>query len=227
MTEYLKYPHTPYLACSPTIEGIDEQHKSTKLIFNNNNFRGKSFVATIKMDGENTTMYPDHIHARSLDSRHHESRSYVKQLHSRIKHDIPKGWRICGENMYAVHSIKYDSLEDYFLVFSIWDSDNECLTWKDTVQYSRELGLKTVPTIMPISNIAYDKRSYFIITDPDNILVDTNVLANQEGFVIRNVDSFRYSNFSKNMAKWVRVNHIQTDQHWMAKKVEKNLLRKD
>lgn len=225
MTEYLKYPHTPYLSFSPTIESIDEYHKNTKLIFNNDDFRGKSFVATIKMDGENTTMYPDHIHARSLDSRHHESRSYVKKLHDQIRHDIPRGWRICGENMYAVHSIKYDSLEDYFLVFSIWDSDNECITWKDTVQYSNELGLKTVPVIKAIKNTSYDKRNYFCLVDPDNVIVDTDILKGQEGFVVRNVSSFKYDEFLTNVAKWVRVNHIQTDQHWMSKKVEKNLLK--
>lgn len=35
-------------------------------------------VITEKMDGENTTLYRDGLHARSLDSRHHPSRNWVK-----------------------------------------------------------------------------------------------------------------------------------------------------
>jgi hypothetical protein len=49
---------------------------------------------TEKMDGENTTIATDYIHARSLDSRHHPSRSWVKNLHGIIAHDIPLGWRV-------------------------------------------------------------------------------------------------------------------------------------
>ena len=35
-----------------------------------------------------------------------------------------------------------------------------------------------------------------------------------EGFVVRNEDSFAYEDFSKNVAKYVRKNHVQTDEHW-------------
>ncbi len=50
----------------------------------------KTVIATLKLDGENTTMYSDHIHARSLDSAHHPSRTMIKQIHGAIKHLIPK-----------------------------------------------------------------------------------------------------------------------------------------
>lgn len=225
MSNLYKYPHTPYLPFSPTIESIDDYDKETKLIFDESNFDGKTFVATIKMDGESCSMYRDHIHARSLDSRHHESRSYVKQLHSRIRHIIPQGWRICGENLYAIHSIAYDDLEDYFLVFSIWDDNNDCLTWENTVMYAKRLGLKTVQTIRPFLNVDYDSNDNFTIENVEKLKVDTNVLIGKEGFVIRNADSFNYKDFESNLAKWVRPNHIQTDQHWMKKKVEKNKLK--
>ena len=60
---------------------------------------------TEKLDGENTTLYADGLHARSLDSAHHPSRTWVKALQARIGHAVPKGWRVCGENMFARHSI--------------------------------------------------------------------------------------------------------------------------
>ena len=39
-------------------------------------FEGKNVVATVKVDGENSTYYSDgYFHARSLDSKSHESRN--------------------------------------------------------------------------------------------------------------------------------------------------------
>lgn len=54
-------------------------------------FLGQEVVVTEKIDGENTTMYPDHIHARSLDSNHHPSRNIVKQLHGQVNYPSHKG----------------------------------------------------------------------------------------------------------------------------------------
>ena len=89
---------------------------------------GREVVVTEKLDGENTTMYTDYIHARSLDSHHHPSRDWVKQLHGEIGYKIPVGWRVCGENMYARHSIVYYDLTTYFYGFSIWDETNTALS---------------------------------------------------------------------------------------------------
>jgi hypothetical protein len=36
----------------------------------------------------------------------------------------------------------------------------------------------------------------------------------KEGVVVRKVQGFDNEDFSKNVAKWVRENHVQTDQHW-------------
>ncbi len=35
-----------------------------------------------------------------------------------------------------------------------------------------------------------------------------------EGFVVSNAASFKYEDFSKNVGKFVRANHVQTDTHW-------------
>lgn len=173
------------------------------------------------MDGENTTMYSDHIHARSLDSGHHESRSYVKQLHAAIKADIPEGWRICGENMYAKHSIHYTDLESYFMVFSIWDANNMCLSWEDTVIFTEILGLTTVPVLARgrwdalYTNLLESSRFQYFKDD----------LVKREGFVVRNAGTFHFNDFQTNVAKYVRADHIQTDEHWMTQAIVKNELK--
>lgn len=185
-----------------------------KRLPNTSCFEGKEVVVTEKMDGENTTMARDYIHARSLDSRDHVSRSWVKQLQGSIGQDIPAGWRICGENLYAEHSIRYDSLESYFYVFSVWNEKNECLSWDDTVEWANLLGLKTVPVIGRW--FLFDEAVIRWIT------VDPTVC---EGYVLRNAASFHYDAFQENVAKFVRKNHVQTGEHWMNKKVVPNGLK--
>lgn len=46
-----------------------------------------------------------------------------------------------------------------------------------------------------------------------------------EGFVVRKIEQFHYQDFSQNVAKWVRSNHVQTDEHWMHREVIPNSLK--
>lgn len=89
-----------------------------------------------KMDGENTTMTRNDIYARSVDSIDHESRHWIKKFwYDNIRHNIPENWRICGENMFAKHSIHYNNLKSYFYGFAIYDENNICLSFDDMIKY--------------------------------------------------------------------------------------------
>lgn len=201
-----KYPRTFHLPWSEGCTSDDKKLTST------NHFVDRQVVITEKMDGENTTIYNDYVHARSLDSGHHWSRSRVKELQSRL-YDLPEDLRICGENLYAKHSIKYDSLPDYFLVFSIW-SHQECLSWAETVEWTQILELKTVPVLY---KGIYDER---IIKEIQSKMDFDRA----EGYVIRLADSFKMRDFAKSVAKYVRKNHVQTDEHWMTAAPQINTL---
>ena len=80
-------------------------------------FETQEVIVLEKLDGENTSLYKDAIHARSLSSGHHPSRTWVKTLQGSMGYRIPEGWRICGENVYACHSIHYTALTSYFMSF--------------------------------------------------------------------------------------------------------------
>ena len=203
-----KYPRTPHLSFSPGVGGDDIKLNSEDL------FQDYYVVVTEKLDGENTTLYPDAMHARSLDSRHHPSRAWVKSLQASMSYDIPIGWRICGENVYARHSIAYDNLKSYFYLFSIWNEDNYCLSWSETQEWAKIWGLE-IPQVM-----------YEGIWNENQIKeIGKNLDLNKcEGFVVRKSKQFHYKEFVNNMAKWVRNNHVQTDEHWMYKEVIPNKL---
>ena len=206
----IKYPRTPHL---PWSEGKTDDDKTLSSI---KHFDGMNLILTIKMDGENTTMTRDRCYARSVDSADHLSRHWVKALWSQTCWKIPEGWRVCGENLYAKHSIAYENLGTYFYVFNIWDENNNCLSWEDTIQWVCRLGLRHVAVLANhISSKDLPKvHDYFI----------TNYADKHEGYVIRNVDGFKYEDFASNVAKYVRANHVQTDSHWMHSELIKNQL---
>jgi hypothetical protein len=206
MSTYIKYPRTYHVPWSQGISSDD------KIIKSMDSFVGKRVIVTEKMDGENTTMYVDHMHARSIDSNNHLSRSMVKSFHATIKHGIPNGWRICGENLYARHSIAYDNLKSYFYGFSIWNSENVCLSWDDTMEWFELLGIVPVTVIY---DGVYDKETIkSLYTDGDENI--------KEGYVIRLADSFSYENFNVSVAKFVRKGHVQSSEHWMFSEIVPN-----
>jgi predicted kinase len=202
------YPRTVHLPWSPGATADDVRARDLS------GLAGRRVVVTEKMDGENTTLYRDGLHARSLDSGHHPSRAWVKALHSRIAARIPEGWRLCGENLFARHSISYEDLDGYFYGFSIWDGD-QCLDWMSTVTFFQGLG---IPTPRVLWAGVFDEK---LIQRQLKLDLD---LDRQEGYVVRAVEGFAYTEFAERVAKWVRPSHVQTDTHWMHAEVTPNKL---
>lgn len=196
----MKYQRTLHLPWSQSMTSDD------RTLSNVDHFVGRRVIVTWKMDGENTTLYRDYYHARSIDGRSHPSRSWVKNFWGSIAHEIPEYWRVCGENMYAQHSIRYDALKSYFLGFSIWNEVSQCLSWDETLEYFELLGIEPVEVIYDgIFDEAKIKALYDDKRDGDR----------HEGYVVRIADAFSYKEFRLSMAKFVRSNHVQTDDHWM------------
>jgi hypothetical protein len=207
----MKYPRTYHIPSSPGTTNDD------KKLNNLDHFKGKNVVVSLKMDGENTSMYFDRVHARSEDSNDHPSRHWIKNLHNSIKYLIPDDIILCGENLYAKHSIHYTNLKSYFYLFSTWHEKTEyCMAWQHTKALAIKLDLTTVPILYK------GLFDYNIIKDLENMITYENDKV--EGFVIRLEEGFYKKDFSKSVAKYVRANHVQTDKHWMYQKVIKNML---
>jgi hypothetical protein len=212
-TNYVKYPRTWHLPWSPSPSKDDRVISSADVI---KYFYGKRVIMSIKMDGENSSWYTDYNHARSVDSRNHPSRNLVKSIWATKCGDIPEGWRICGENLYAKHSIHYPDLESYFYGFSIWNDRNFCLSWNETKEYFELMCIVHVPVLY---DGMFDEK---IIRDIEKNMDFTK----DEGYVIRLADGFSYGDFKKSVAKFVRKNHVTSSAHWMQGQViTPNLLK--
>jgi hypothetical protein len=211
-TKYVKYPRTWHADFSPGVS------KDDRVLVDYTAFDGQEIVVTVKQDGENTSLYDDYLHARSLDYEPHPSRDLLKAFHASIAHDIPSGWRLCVENIYAKHSIHYKHLKSLFQLFSVWNDKNECLSWDETAEWAQLLSLDTVPIIYrgPF-NLKHLKSLYTPIWNNDEC----------EGFVVRLASKFHYKDFKTNVFKYVRENHVQhNSSHWRRGIISKNEIDK-
>jgi 5-methylcytosine-specific restriction endonuclease McrA len=207
--QHRKYPRTPHLPWSNSRSKADIDTGIEHLV-------GREVVVTEKLDGENTTMYHDYIHARSIDSPGHPSRSYVKGIHAQIQGEIPFGYRIAGENLYARHSIEYRSLPGYFVGFSVF-RNSVCLSWDDTVEWFDLLELPSAPILY---RGIFDERAVRKCYSGKS-----KFGGEQEGYVVRVVDEFPERDFRHNVAKFVRSGHVTTIPHnWLRQKVVPNTL---
>jgi len=120
-------------------------------------------------------------------------------------HDIPEGWRVCGENMFATHSIHYRNLPSYFLGFSVWNEKNASLSWDEALEWFELLDVKHVPVLY--DGIWDESKIKSLWSDADWEL--------NEGYVIRTAEQISYKDFKTKVGKFVRKHHVQTVKHWM------------
>ena len=214
MLDYrIKYPKTPHV---PWSVGTSDD----KTLITDAHFEKERVIVSLKMDGENTSIYNDYMHARSLYPPNHPSQSWVKKLAGEIGWKLNMFERVCGENLYAQHTVHYDDLPSYFMVFSVWDNSaglDLCLHWDETVTIVNDLKLITVPIIY---DGIYNKEAIIKAYAP--------YADKHEGYVIRNAKMFLYENFDKNVAKFVNPGFRQTLKestvHWASAKVIPNKL---
>lgn len=209
----MKYPRTYHLPYSPGATNDDKKLQDNWFDY----FNGKEIVITEKLDGENTAFTSQDVYARShsAPTRSPWSRNLwdtYNGLYWKIKPLLQDNEIIFGENLYGEHSIKYNKLPSYWFMFAQYDENSKCWASWDSVKYWAEmLETPTVPELWR-GRIETEKQLEDLVTR----------LANQpslfgeskEGVVIRITDAFSEKEFSHNVCKWVRPNHIQTDEHW-------------
>lgn len=197
-TKYVKYPRTYHLPWSGCIG------KDDRVFEDLTNFNGSRVIVTKKMDGSNVTMYNDFIHGRTFNHRSHPISGRVKALWSQFQANIPDGWRVCGEDLYHTHSIQYNNLTSFLYCYSIWDHENNCISWDETVEYFQLMDLSPV-------EVLYDG-----IWDENLIKSLTVDYAKCEGYVVRKADKFSMFEFKNSVAKFVRPDHHHTVIHNLA-----------
>lgn len=210
----MKFPSIQHLPWSPADSRDDKRASDNYWRY----LKDKWLVITEKLDGGNTCLAHDgYVYARSHTGPaegedYDHLKAYIPQVHGYLQQNHLD---IFGENMYAVHSIEYEELSSWFYVFAIrqWipsQNNYTWLSWREVERISNRLGLAVVPTICPEKLFANEAEFKNFVLMGMKSSFGTEI----EGYVIRRAGNILPSMWDKSVFKYVRKDHVQTDQHW-------------
>lgn len=193
--QWAKYPRTFLLPW------VKEKSDGDRVMLNTEALHGQRVIVTEKMDGENITIYNNYFHGRSVDGPSHPSRDWLKSLLQELSTRIPNGVRICGEYLFARHTITYDKLDSYFLGFSAWTDRDECLPWDDTLTLFQKIGIRAVPLLY--DGLFNQKEIHAAWQRQCSV--------QSEGYIIRSATAITPARFRHLCGKFIRSGYTQTD----------------
>jgi hypothetical protein len=216
MTGSRKYGRTWHYPFSPGTSSDDR--------INNNYWEDIKLISKIihteKLDGENNCLSRYGVFARS-----HATPSttpwtrFLREKWGLLKDDLGD-YEIFGENLYAIHSIAYQSLEQHYYVFGVREND-QWLSWEETSFVAAAFDFPTVPvlaeSVSPIGKTLYEKQVLDIIKQPGCFQskdIISGIDCSMEGIVSRNIEAYAVDDFAHNVFKYVRKGHVKTDEHW-------------
>jgi hypothetical protein len=218
-----KYNRTLHLPWSPGKGSDDKVAKSVDSLI------GVPLVITEKLDGSNVSLERDGCYARThAGAPTHPSFDSLKALHASVQYIIEDKVQLFGEWCYAVHSIGYTELPDYLLLFGVRYIDNDGIgkhrwgAWAATESWAGDIGVATVPLLW-VGKVSSEKELKELT---ESLVYQPSTCGpNREGVVVRIATSFADKDFAQSVMKWVRKDHIQTDEHWKNQEIVKNKLK--
>ena len=215
-----KYDRTFHLPWSEGCSNDDKKSISVEKLI------GVDIIITEKCDGSNASLEAEGIFARThAHIPTHPSFDWLKSFYSTVKYKIPQGIQLFGENMFAKHSIQYEELPGYFLLFNVRDlnyQEDIWLSWQEVEEWAREIGVPTVPILFK-GQVSFEKELQELTK---SFMMQPSLCGGiKEGVVVRIADSFKGKDFSECIQKMVRKDHIQTSEHWKTQVIIKNKLK--
>lgn len=205
-----KYPRTGHWPWSETV------HRDDSYCPDPNVFLNRPVVITEKLDGGNTCLWKGEVYARSTTQPSHAGwMGMVRKHHTWKTHD--RDTIFYGEDLFGIHSIEYEPMPEnqtyrLFATRSVRDGLDMFHGWDVVEWYAEQLGVPTVPVL---HEGTFSKVEEITTWFQDNLKLPSSIGGEREGFVIRSVDQFDAEDFTINVAKYVRSNHVQTpDNHW-------------
>lgn len=198
-----KYPRTYHFPFSEGAINDDRIQAHWQQLLNG------EVVVSEKLDGENTCIKSDGVYARSHGAvnRNPWARP-IWEIWERVGRSLGDV-HVFGENLYAIHSIKYARLPHYFFVFGV-RIGTEWLSWDETVEYAQLLDLPMVPVLARGQLDAATLQQLIQAQQASG----SHFGGTSEGVVCRTAGAFHNDDFPNAVLKFVRKNHVQTDEHW-------------
>jgi len=215
----LKYNRTFHLPWSKGATNDDKISNDISHLINT------QIIITEKIDGSNTSLERDGCFARTHSGPPtHASFDGLKSLHATIKYKIPKGLQLFGEWCFAKHSIEYDALPGYFLLFNARDLNDSPYywdSWELVELWAEEFEIPTVPILFK-GKVSSENELKELT---ESFMIEPSMCGGiREGVVVRTASGFLDSEFSTHVLKNVRENHVQTSTHWREQEIIRNKL---
>ncbi len=180
----------------------------------------QTVIHTEKLDGENNCLNRLGVFARSHAAPATSAwTSHLRQRWALIRDDLGD-LELFGENIYAIHSISYRRIEDYFFLFAVRYHD-QWLSWEEVCFYAEAFGLPTVPVLAagaPGTDEAAFRETVLAFTRCESRFGSVDAIGGAactcEGVVTRNSNGFATTALGTNVFKYVRKGHVKTDEHW-------------
>ncbi len=222
-----RFPRTPHLPWSE--RATDDDRRLDEVAFVEC-FCGTDVVVTEKLDGECATLTRDTCYARSPDGRHHPSRDLVKRIWATIRHAIPSGWRVVGENLTARHSIPYDRLpprspasSSPLFVFAIIDADGCVIAWDKMGQTLTAFPIPVVTApVLWRGPLPMGMEAARALVHEQCHRTRSQFGAAQEGYVLRHVGAFPVADYGRHAAKFVSGGFTPGADGWRQGRYELN-----
>lgn len=212
MTEFARFPSTPYLVRPP---GVDVRDDKVLTDTERDEFLSQPLHVEEKVDGQNlgisncdeglrfqargSYVQPGGLHFRGLTT-------WVAPRQRRLAAGLGDDLIIFGEWCAVKHSVSYDRLPDWFLVFDVYERATGQF-WEPDMRdaLADDLGLCTVPFL---------GVGHFDLDELTGMMGQSRVGHEQmEGVVARTVTT----DGPQHRAKVVRPEFVQQiDQHWMS-----------
>lgn len=217
-------------------------------------FVGVPLVVTQKMDGANCLLVNDvdnPVRARNgktpTDTMRKLYRDGGLYWQQRVNEKLPDRLQVFGEWLHAKHSIHYgcdceEACADvgcglseltgvgddraYFQVFGVYDTGLDMwLSWSMTEKVAAVLGFPTTPVIYCEGEM--DQATFETSSAARQALIGyAREVIDQggEGIVVRSKFPYHYGQFGQRLGKYVRENHVSTDEHWSHRPIIENKL---
>ena len=178
-----------------------------------------------KIDGANTGIIR-HKNGFTLQKRgslvgqsEHEQFQYLHNWANRTKYNnimaVPPGYLIYGEWCYAVHSIYYDRLSDYFLVFDILKDGRKWLNREERDNFCAKYEFASIPFIA---------EGYFNITGLYSLIPEKSAYGDTaEGIVLKRYRKREYIRGKIVKAQFIKT--LEESEHWTKYNIRKNKIQ--
>ncbi len=207
----------------PWSEGTDSTDRKNWNYWQDIQERCKELVFTSKLDGEGSALNEYGVFARSHAAPSDKPWSaYLRQKHAVMVHDLKKDQiEIFGESLFAIHSLEYPCIDDYFYVFAVRHLD-KWLSWEEVEWWASAFDMPTVPVISkrPVAGLTEKELIDYVKAEASkpNTFGSYDVVdkapCSMEGIVFRNADEFHVDNFVQSVYKIVRKSHVRTSERW-------------